>query len=85
MSKTCENCKYWESFERTDNQGECRLNPPNVDLQTVAMVISDLSQGREYDGDDDIMFYRSAFWWSFPITENTSWCGQGEAQTHVDF
>jgi len=45
--------------------------------------MQDLNAGRELE--DEVLFYRSAFWWSFPITENTSWCGQGEAATHVDF
>ncbi len=83
MSKTCETCKYWRSFERDDKQGECRLNPPSMDLQSVVLAMQDLNAGRELE--DEVLFYRSAFWWSFPITENTSWCGQGEAQTNVDF
>ena len=74
---TCEKCKYWKRFDNRE-EGECRLNPPSPDLQAIAMVISDLSQGREYDDDDDYMFMRSTMWWSFPVTDVMSWCGQGE-------
>jgi len=81
----CGHCKYWSRFDRADNEGECRLNPPSPDLQAIAMVISDLSQGREYDDDDDYMFMRSTMWWSFPITDVMSRCGKGERGSDVDF
>ena len=81
----CGHCKYWSRFDREDNEGECRLNPPSPDLQAVAMVISDLSQGREYDDDDSYMFMRSTMWWSFPITDAEMWCGKGEVAPNVDF
>ena len=73
----CGHCKYWSRFDRKDNEGECRLNPPSPDLQAIAMIVLDLSQGREYD-DDEYMFMRSTMWWSFPVTDVMSWCGQGE-------
>jgi hypothetical protein len=80
----CEKCKYWKSLEMAD-EGECRLNPPTADLQAIAMIMSDLSQGREYDKNDDYMFVRSTMWWSFPITDASMWCGKWERRSDVDF
>jgi len=80
----CEKCKYWQRFE-TREEGVCRLNPPSPDLQAVAMIISDLSQGREYDDEDDYMFLRSTMWWSFPVTDAVTWCGKWERGSDVDF
>jgi hypothetical protein len=61
MRRSCENCDFWSVLENDPDIGECRFNPPVVNLEDKVIVC--------YVGDE-------INWKAFPITANICWCGK---------